>query len=146
MCFFIPKNATKQIAIQDIECYKYGYYYKQNNPELYKHAFLTRPFWRYVKGISKQIEVFDSPVFDHIWFKNKLQPTVKLNIDIKDNVILDGYHAYTTYDNVVVAYGTCPRVNIKIGKFIIPKGAEYYHNPEIEQYVATQMIFIDFIE
>lgn len=94
MCLDAENNKIK-IAEQNIPCYKFGYL---------------------LSGI------FQAPIQNFEYKKNKLQILVHINIDINNNrSVYAGYHTFNILTN---AKCNCSSTH-GIGLFIIPKGTRY---------------------
>ena len=143
MCWIINKKAFEanperyhNIAQEDIIVYKVGY--KKYNK--------FRPFYK--KMFSYKAK--------------SLNDEISLHMDSKDNVyyfIGEGYHSYSEECNLISClrdgektfdiesskgYRVMPMYLVKqsiiIGKFIIPKGSEYYEN-KCEEIVSSNIIW-----
>ena len=119
MCWRIDKKAFKKnpksyhkIADEDIFVYKYG-------------------------NVSEEDNCFHPCIKEHFAYKsNVLNKEIKLNLEENKNSILmiyayyiieEGYHSYS------YSYRKgCHFLSQHIGKFIIPKGTEYYENEDGE--------------
>jgi len=120
MCFIVHPNYFKpKIAEQDIECYKLG---------------------------SLKDGKFVSKFLNYVYEFGKIQPKIELKISpctsTSEYKITYGYHslmAIPPYSRYIVQLNYC-YVNC-----IIPKGAVYFVNPDVQEYVSSQIIIQEII-
>lgn len=60
----------------------------------------------------------------------------KVRLEVERAEISRGYHSYTTR-----AHAEILSMAQDVGKFIIPKGATYYKNPDEKEYVSNTIIY-----
>ena len=130
MCFYIIENhEEKKIAKFDIPCWKI---LKLEKVKWYRRLF-------------KKPQLF-SFYFDHIYELNKLYET-KLGQKtpiyhnnghkVCQKIINQGFHSFSSKDEEVYYLFDSNLVTIE---GYIPKGAEYYENPIIQEYVSNKII------
>jgi hypothetical protein len=121
MCFTGKFFDRKKTAKEDIVCYKIGYF------------------------MNDELNVLHSYFAGYIYVKGYQQPKIKIRKRYDLNNIIDwrfkineGYHSYK--------YVFCAHLanvdinNLKIEKFIIPKGTVYYENNY--EYVSENIIWV----
>ena len=117
MCFYLNlNNLFPKIANRDIICYK-------ETEDKRNGAFISDIYPKRYKLNVIQKKVFLETI-----------PTV-----IGSGAINEGYHSFSTKAHL---HKYCSYH----GKFIIPKGTEYYYNPEHKEYVSETIIFKGFIK
>ena len=123
MCFYVKKHQRKQIAENDIKCWKL---LREN--DYGNSCFLVSEFYDFRYVLNKLYE-------EKLKIK-KLEPYERLDNNDYNRVIRQGLHSYSSYDKA--KYGS--HFLLKIYSAIIPKGAEYYYNKKHQEYVSTQII------
>ena len=123
MCFTVhPYHPKAKVAKRDIVCYKAGYKYRGG-----------RVFMPYFQ-------------MDYSYQLGKTQPKVKLmpvRLSNEDLAIQAGYHSYSNKKELRGWKSDPIVVSVKC---IIPKGTEYYYNPEDREYVSETLVVKEFIK
>ena len=136
MCFILhPDFPNPLIAEQDIVCFKVGFKAENNSP-------------------GQLISQFRS----YIYKLGELQPKVELSLEYDSSPvpyyllnlwgghhtvsIKEGYHSYHPANYRVDMYddATSKFSQFCLARCIIPKGSQYYYNPEHREYVSDQII------
>lgn len=134
MCWVIGKNTYlnnpdkyRKVAKEDIEVYKFG---KVKDESF--HPFYLSEFTYAAHTLNDEVELI--LIESSEYYKNK-------------KFIREGYHSYSSRDKAIdrinkerFLFETTSQVGISIGKFIIPKGTEYYEHKD-GSIVSSQLIW-----
>lgn len=120
MCFKVHYAHTDfKIAKKNIICYKIGYGDQDYFVSLGRHYIYKRN----VPTPKVALKKYKSPLYE---------------------AIDEGYHSFSDLSYVVdilIQNKITEFASLRIGKFIIPKGAKFYYNPEEKEYVSNTIIF-----
>jgi len=144
MCFYVdPRHPDEKTAKRDITCYKAG-----NVKEVWimdserklkiTHQFLS-PYYYYLYDFEKLYRLPRSIR------KRKISPNVRVVKCVKTTyrvlcpdgfVIYNGFHSYSNKAYIAPPY----YMEGIIVKCTIPKGAKYYYNSYLKEYVSDSII------
>lgn len=123
MCFYLTENVPPLKAEEDIRCYKVVSSGDGNDPKRWWSVIIG---FMYMEGKSYEL-------------LNPLK--VNLNMGVLSHTwpyeISKGFHSYPFRNRGLREISS--RRNQKVVTFLIPKGANYYYNEAIGEYVSDQI-------